>query len=410
MTPGPTRFSGGRMIAAAFVMGFCSGPGQSFTFSVFQPFLLESFGISRGTFAGIYAAGSLLSAMVASLAGRAADRYGIRRTLAVSAVVMAAACSGMAVSTGLVSLSVSLAVLRALGQGTLVLLGSLLVMHWYARRRGRAMSLAGLGVSLSGAVLPPACFAAITAVGWRASYGWIGGMLLVVLLAVAAWWVRNSPEELGQHPDGDGEPQPVPERKPDRRVFRSARFWILAIALAAAPFVVTALVFHQASLFEDRGISGEAAAGMLSVLAVAAAATTLLTGPLVDRFGVRKILRSSLVVQMLCLGLAQFLQPGPAVWIYTLLVGAVAGSSAVMGGVTWARFYGRDGLGAVQGSAGTVMLTAAAIAPLPMGTLRDLTGSHATGLAICLLLPLAGLLLLTRDVEKAEAGSNHPFS
>ncbi|MCH7227654.1 MFS transporter [Haloferula sp. A504] len=390
------------MIAAAFVIGFCSGPGQSFTFSVFQPFLLESFGISRGTFAGIYAAGSLLSALVASLAGRAADRYGIRRTLALSAVVMAAACGGMAVSGGLVPLAVSLAVLRALGQGTLVLLGSLLVMQWYARRRGRAMSLAGLGVSLSGAVLPPACFAAIAALGWRESYAWTGGILLVVLLGVAALMVRNTPEELGQHPDGDGVPQPIPKRRADRRVFRSARFWILAIALAAAPFVVTALVFHQASLFADRGISGGAAAGMLSVLAVASAVTTLITGPLVDRFGVRRILRASLLLQMLCLLLAHLLQPGAMMWIYTLLVGAVAGSSGVMGGVTWARFYGRDGLGAVQGSAGTVVLTAAAVAPLPMGFLRDLTGSHLAGLSVCLILPLAGLVLLTRDVEAME--------
>ncbi len=391
------------MIAAAFVMGFCSGPGQSFTFSVFQPFLLESFDISRGTFAGIYAAGSFLSAMVASLAGRAADRYGVRRTLAMAAVGMAAACGGMALSAGLVPLSASLAVLRSLGQGTLVLLGSLLVMQWYARRRGRAMSLAGLGVSLSGAVLPPACFAAIGAFGWRSTYAGIGGILLVVLLAVAAVMVRDTPEELGQHPDGDGEPQPVPKRKPDRRVFRSARFWILALALASAPFVVTALVFHQASLFADRGISGGAAAGMLSVLAVAAAVTTLITGSLVDHFGVRKVLRASLVLQMACLGLAQLLQAGPMMWGYTLLLGAVAGSSGVMGGVTWARFYGRDGLGAVQGSAGTVMLTAAALAPLPMGWLRDLTGHHAAGLGTCLLLPLGGLLLLIRDVEKMEA-------
>lgn len=402
MNPGPTRFSGGRMIAAAFVMGFCSGPGQSFTFSVFQPFLLESFGISRGTFAGIYAAGSLLSALGASLAGRVADRYGIRRTLVLTAVVMAAACGGMAVSSGLVSLSLSLAVLRSLGQGTLVLLGSLLVMQWYARKRGRAMSLAGLGVSLSGAVLPPACFAAITAIGWRATYGWTGGILLVLLLLVALLLVRNSPEEVGQHPDGDGEPEPVAKRRSDRRVFRSARFWILAIALAAPPFVVTALVFHQASLFADRGISGAMAAGMLTVIAVASAAATLITGPLVDRFGVRLILRLSLVLQMICLGLAFWLQSGPLVWIYTLLVGTVAGSSGVMGGVTWARFYGREGLGAVQGSAGTVILTAAAIAPLPMGFLRDITGSHAAGLAVCLLLPLAALLLLIRDVEKME--------
>ncbi len=404
MTETPAKFSGRRMILAAFLMGFCSGPGQSFTFSVFQPFLLEDFGISRGTFAGIYAAGSLLSAMVASIAGRLADRYGVRRTLAVAAVVMAAACAGMSASAGLVSLSASLAVLRALGQGTMTLLGSLLVMQWYARHRGRAMSLAGLGVSASNAVLPVACFAAIGAVGWRHSYLAIGALLAAVLLPVAWFLVRNRPEDLGQRLDGDRDAAPAPpRRRVDRRVFRSARFWILALTLASAPFIVTALVFHQASLFGDRGIAGETAAAMLSVFAVAAAGATFATGPLVDRFGVRRVLRTLLMLQVAALGLAHLLQPGALVWTYTLLLGTVAGSSSVMGGVTWARFYGRDGLGAIQGSAGTVILTAAAIAPLPMGLLRDLTGHHASGLAVSLLLPVTGLVLLFRDIDTMPA-------
>lgn len=400
----PTKFSGPRMILAAFLMGFCSGPGQSFTFSVFQPFLLDDFGISRGTFAGIYAAGSLLSATVASLAGRLADRFGVRRTLGVAAVVMAGACAGMAASAGLASLSVSLAVLRALGQGTMTLLGSLLVMQWYARHRGRAMSLAGLGVSASNAVFPIACFAAIGAIGWRGSYLAIGALLVAILVPVACLLVRNRPEDLGQQPDGDSGPAPASAaRHPNRRVLRSARFWILAISLSSAPFIVTALVFHQASLFEDRGIGGETAAAMLSVFAVAAAAATFATGPLVDRLGVRKVLRTLLVLQVAALALAQLLHPGAMVWGYTLLLGGIAGASGVMGGVTWARFYGREGLGAIQGTAGTVVLTAAAIAPLPMGLLRDLTGNHAAGLATGVLLPLAGLLLLLRDIDTMPA-------
>jgi MFS family permease len=145
------------------------------------------------------------------------------------------------------------------------------------------------------------------------------------------------------------------------------------------------------------------AAGMLSLFALAAAVSTFVTGQLVDRFGVRKVLRAFLVLQIVGVGLALGLRDGAVVIIYTVIVGAVAGGSAVMGGVTWARFYGRDGLGAVQGTAGTVMLGMAALSPLPMGLLRDATGSHAIGLALCLLFPLVGLALLTRDVENMPA-------
>jgi MFS family permease len=390
------------MIVAAFLIGFCSGPGQSFCFSVFQPFLLESFDLTRGTFAGIYAAGSLISAMVASFAGRAADRFGIRWTLGVAAVVMAAACAGMALSAEWISLSISLAVLRALGQGTLVLLGSLLVVRWYVRRRGRAMSLAGLGIPVAGVLLPPACYHAIHAAGWRWTYAAMGGSLLVILLVLSVLVVRNSPEDVGQQADGTTAAAASNPPAANRRFLHTARFWILALVLASAPYVVTTLVFHQASLFEDRQLSSETAANMLSVLAVAAAATTLSIGSIVDRFGVRRVLRVLLVLQILCLVLAQALQAGWVVWSYTLLLGACAGGSGVMAGITWARFYGREGLGAVQGSAGTVMLTAAALAPLPLGYLRDWLGSNAVGLASCLILPVGGLVLLTRDIDPMD--------
>lgn len=397
--PSP-HFSGPRMVVASFVILFCSGPGQSFAFSVFQPFLLEEFGLSRGFFAMIYAAGSLLSAVVAAVAGRAADRYGIRATLVVASILMALACVGMAVSEGTVSLGFSLAVLRSLGQGTLVLLASLLMMQWYARRRGRAMSLASLGVHLSGVVMPFLVFSMIAMVGWRATYLWVALFLVVVLLVVAGFLVRNSPEEVGQYPDGNEEPHEELLSSGDRRVWGSGRFWVLAVSLASAPFVTTALVIHQASIFGDRGISGEMAATMLSVLAAVAAVATLGTGVLTDRFGVRKVIRASLVAQIVSVGLAISMRDGGILWIYAVIMGAVVGSSSVMNGVTWVRFYGREGLGAVQGSAGSVMLTAAAIAPLPMGLLRDLTGNHVMGLTTCLLPPVLGLLLLLRDVEK----------
>ncbi len=412
---GKQKFYGPWMILAGFIMTFCSGPGQSFLFMMFQPYLLEEFQLSRWSFALIYGAGSFCSAILVSVVGRITDRVGVRLSLAVAAVLMSLACVGMMTASGVVSLSLALAVLRALGQGTIMLLCSLLMAQWYSQRRGRAMSIASMGLATSSAVMPALCLLLIDHFGWRVSYGILGLMLLFLLGTAAGLIVRNRPEDIDQHVDGiepdsqlenqldedrDAAQPAGPSSQLDRRVWTSPRFWVLVSALASAPFVITALVFHQVSIFAEKGIEDDVAAGVMVVFAIAAACANLLSGGLIDRFGVRKVLRASLLLQILALLLVQVLSPGPMVVVYILVLGLANGSASVLMGVTWVRFYGRDGLGKVQGSAGTVVLTAAALAPMLPGAVKDITGSFSMGLWLCILVPITGLLFLIRELPE----------
>ena len=74
-----------------------------------------------------------------------------------------------------------------------------------------------------------------------------------------------------------------------------------------------------------------------------------------------------------------------------------------MAGVVWAHYYGRRGLGKVQGPATMVMISAAALAPLPLAALRSFSGDYALGLAVMAGIPiLCTVMLYLFDPHKAR--------
>lgn len=80
--------------------------------------------------------------------------------------------------------------------------------------------------------------------------------------------------------------------------------------------------------------------------------------------------------------------------VYAAVVGASAGIQGVVAGTIWAHYYGRHGLGRVQGPATMVMISAAALAPLPIAALRQFSGDYILGLAIMAAVPVFCTIML----------------
>ena len=394
---GGRPFYGWAVVAVATVAAFCSGPGQSFVFSVFVDPILADTGLSRVYLSTLYAFGTAVSAAMVVLVARLADRFGARLMLAVVALTLGVACFGMSLAAGPLALFFGFAALRALGQGSLPLTATMLASQWFVKRRGRAVAVVVLGLAASNALLPPLTQALIGSVGWRGAYVGLGLMVWVLLVPAAILVVRNRPEDLGLHPDGAAvpveEPGSVGEQKGEGRGFwrvvSSPDFWALAVPLAAVPFVVTALVFHQISILSDGGLTREAAAGVFVAFAAASAGATALSGALAERIGPRGLLMASLVLLFAAVVDLQFVSALPTAVAYSVLLGAAAGTQGVAAGMIWAHYYGRAGLGRVQGPATMVMISAAALAPLPLAAFRQLSGDYALGLLFMASIPVA---------------------
>ena len=130
------------------------------------------------------------------------------------------------------------------------------------------------------------------------------------------------------------------------------------------------------------------------MFALASAGMLLVTGFIIERIAPPWII---LGVQGLLLIALVMLQGLSSVWmatLYAVTLGMASGMQSVASGVAWAHYYGRHGLGAVQGSATTLMLTGAALAPLPLALLQHHFGTYTVGLLLMGSIPLGGAILV----------------
>ena len=395
-------FYGWVIVIVAGVVGFSSGPGQSFVFSVFIDSMIEDTGFSRPTIAGLYTVSTGVSAFMVAVVSRMADRWGARSNLILVGIAFGVACFGMAFSTSLAAFYLSFAGLRALGQGALTINATLLVNQWFVTKRGRAIALMGLGFPLSNAVFPPLSRYLIDSIGWREAYGVLGVIVVLLIVPPAMFLLRNRPEDVGLYPDGADEPPLIEQAvgydsasAAQRPVLTSLGFWLLAIPLASPGLVVTALIFHQTSIFAENGLGAGLAAGVFIVFALASAVTSMIAGFVVDRTGpVRLFVLAMVGLVVVCL-LALAMNSAWLAVLYVVGMGVSGGTQRIVSGVIWAHCYGRFGLGKVQGSAMMVGITGSAIGPLPLALFHRMTGDYNFGIIVMAMLPLLSIAAIT---------------
>ncbi len=289
-----------------------------------------------------------------------------------------------------------------------MIISTLLVAQWFAKFRGRAMAVVQLGGAASNALFPPLALSLIVTLGWRDTYRVLGGALWLILIPLSIFVVRNRPESLDLHVDGiapvtppslEMEPEPTVltnDASSPPQLWRTRQFWLIALPLVAAPFLITALIFHQTSIFAGRGLPPTVAAAAFAPMAVTSALVATITGVVVDRVGPRNVLFGSLGLLFLALLQLQFLNSTAGASIYSMTLGCVLGTTGVVGGVIWPHYYGREGLGRIQGTASMVAISAAAMAPLPLASLQQASGSYTLGLGLYALLPLVCAMILTQ--------------
>jgi MFS family permease len=398
----PRPFYGWTIAIAAAVIAFSSGPGQSYVFSVFLEPIIDETGLTRTAVSALYAVGSGISAVMVSVVSRLADRHGPRRMLLFVAIALGGACLFIASSQGFIMFCIAFAALRALGQGSLPINGTLMVAQWFVRFRGRAVAVMGLGFAASTAILPPLSAALIDGLGWRGAYVVLGIIVWALLIPIALFVVRNRPEDMGLLPDGDpshralgtAAPPTPPPVKDERRVFTSLTFWAIALPLAVSPFALTAMVFHQTGIFAEQGLGADAAARAFVPYAIASTPTVIAAGFMVDRFGPRPVFVMAMALLLSTLLFAQVISSPATVVIYGAMMGVSGGMSQIVGGVMWAHVYGRERLGRIQGSGTTIGVAGAALGPLPLAAFQQFTDSFGPGIWAMTALPVFAALTI----------------
>ena len=176
----------GVSVTAATGLGYTVWPSVS---SMFVEPLQRSFGWSRGQIALTYYA-TILSSVIAPGVGVLVDRLGGRRVL-LTALATVALCYGLlAAQPGVLWIYYSVSVVIATaGMATSGVTTTRLVSGAFHETRGFALGAIRAGLALSVALLPPLLFSVIEVWGFRAGFGTLGLLVLLIPLPLGWMWL-----------------------------------------------------------------------------------------------------------------------------------------------------------------------------------------------------------------------------
>jgi len=370
--------------------------GAFYSFGVFFKPVLTDFGWTRAATSGAHSLCFLLSGAEGIFLGRLSDRYGPRLTVTICGIIFGLGYLLMAQINALWQLYLFYGVMVAVGVGSYVPLISA-VARWFVKRRGLMSGIVVSGVGAGTMVMPPVANLLISNYGWRNSYV-IVGIIALVLIVVAAQFLRRDPSQMGQLPYGADEVKsestaPGAQGFSLNEAIRTRQFWIFTVALFFALFCIQTMLLHIVPHATDIGISTVSAAGILSVIGGLSIVGRIGTGSMSDRIGNRL----SLVIVLILISVALFwLTAVREMWmfyLFAIIFGFGYGGVAALESPRVAELFGLSSHGVIFGAVVFGATIGGAIGPLVAGRIFDITGSYQLAFLISGTLGIVSLIL-----------------
>ncbi|MCE2501772.1 MAG: MFS transporter [Dehalococcoidia bacterium] len=277
------------------------------------------------------------------------------------------------------------------------------VNNWFRRRRGLAMSVVSMGNGLGGATAPLVGLLIFT-VGWRDACMVLGFAIIAVVIPLS-WFLRRSPEEMGQLPDGDtpeavasaaaaqtGQTSAIQRRQLQfgemdftvGEAMRTPSYWLLIMSTGFRNIVHAGASFllHPLMVWFLEG-GGPDVDGRYSIIAAALVGAFSFTnmvfnpgmGWLGDKVDRRKL--SAICMVAGAAALALLITQSGQVWLLVLFVGMMAFAESA-NPLNWAimgDFFGRRSYATLRGWQHLPDQLASMWTAMWMGAIYDHTGS-----------------------------------
>jgi MFS family permease len=393
-------------------MTFWSSPGQTYLISLFSGEIRMELGLSDGEFAGIYSLATLASAVVMIWSGTLVDRIDLKKFSIAIVIGLGIGCGLMSVSVGVVSLLVSLFLIRQLGQGLMLITSSTAMVRYLDNHKGKSSALAGMGYAVSEAVMPSILVALLLWVGWRVSWQIAGIVLIAFMVPAIFYLLRNHDARhqnyLHQLLAQNNKTERVYQRRQWTRseVVRDRLFYLFAPGLTSQPLMFTGFIFHQVHLVESKNWSLSGWASLFVMYALVSVGTKIITGVLVDRFGAIRmvpLVALPMGIGLVILSLSSSLVGGA---IFLALTGLTVGFQSTVTTPFWSEMYGNKHLGSIKSLGSSAMVFCTALSPIILGWYIDRDTSMDTlamGSAIYIFLTSALAYYACQLKVKSEA-------
>ncbi|MEO8725068.1 MAG: MFS transporter [Acidobacteriaceae bacterium] len=398
----PRLFYGWWIVATSALGLFLGPPLYVYSFGVFFKSFAHDFHSSRAAISFAFTLLNTVGALCLLANGRLIDRFGARRVIIPATGLYALVLlSALALGNSIWQFYLFCALLGLAASGPNPVSYSVVISHWFNRRRGLALGVMMLGIGIGAFVVPLAAQRLIAAFGWRMAYAIFGGAVLLLPLPVVAANLRNDPGERGLRTDGDEITQ-TPSEPPGKEglnwheIWHSPTFWLLICVFCLTGASVHAAILHMAALLTDRGLSAERAALATSVIGISLVFGRVGSGYLLDHLFAPRVAiffygASALGMAMLWAG-----RGGNAALAAAFLVGLGMGAEVEVMAFLISRYFGLRAFASAYGHAFGAFMISGALGVWLMGAGFDRAHSYTLPLAgFCIAMVIA-LGLLTR--------------
>jgi len=356
----PQRLHPAWVVLGAVTLCMMAGSGLRSVFGVYIKPMEAEFGWGRGALSGAAAISLLLLGAAGPAVGWLADRYGPRRVIVVSLLMLGSGAIGASFVQRLWHVYVTTGLLMALGAGGLAITtGSTVAARWFEARRGVAIGIAAGGMSAGQLVVIPLAMVLTLWFGWRMSFLWQGVGLLVLVLPIALWLIGNDPAERGLRPYGaTGPAQTVAQAAAAKEAQRVSvldalgvpQFWLLMATFFVCGYTSNGMVLtHFMPHALEHNFSELQASTALGVMGAMNVLGTVGSGWICDRFGRRGPLAFYYFVRGLSLLFLLYVWNAPSLHLWAAIFGLNYISTVPPTTTLIANIFGRYSVGELSG-------------------------------------------------------------
>ena len=383
------------VVAAFFIQAMTWGINNSF--GVFFNPLLTEFGWLRATISGAVSMNLLVHGLVSIFMGGLNDRVGPRLIMTGCGFFLGVGYLLMTGVNTVWQLYLFFGLIAGIGlSGTDVVMLST-IARWFEKKRGTMSGLIKTGTGVGMGVLPVFITWLITSYGWRTAFAVLGSLILVIVISLAQFLVRD-PAKKGQLPDNEvdanaGQMDAVEQGLSFHETIHTWQFWTVCTVFFMFLVCAGTILLHIVQHAIDLGISAPSASSVLATIGGVSIAGRFLMGGAGDMIGSRMALFICLL--FLLVGLL-WLQLAITLWmfyVFAALYGFAHGGFFALGSPLVASLFGTRSHGLIFGIAIFSSTIGGAMGPILAGHLFDVTRSYQIVFFVLAALSIIGLIL-----------------
>ena len=369
--------------------------GSLFAFGVFFKPVSETTNWSRAAISGASSLSCIVVGLSGLLLGGLNDRIGPRKILTLSGILMGAGFILMSQISNLWQLYFFYGIIIGLGQGASYVPTLSTVVRWFTKRRSLMTGIVLIGASIGTVISPPIANRIIELYSWQTSYLLLGIIILVIIF-VAAQFLKRDPSVMGLKPYGEEENVEEKAHQRDytlKESLHTRQLWTFICMEYIFGYVIFAIMVHLVPHAIDLGISPATAALMLTVVGVSGIAGRLILGSIGDKLGNKYVLLFGFIILAADLIWLVFIKETIHLYIFSAVFGFIYGGVQSSESPIVAWLFGTKSHGKIFGVACLAFALGSATGIFTAGLIFDVFNSYMMAIYIMATASIIGLIL-----------------